>query len=76
MADKRLQLYRANVFFCGWGGVGDIMHQNRECILWDSPVLGKPLPPLEQWTAPTLVQYLNGRKKLKNLFTIFSITKR
>ena len=76
MADKRLQLYRANAFFCGWGGVGDIMHQNRECILWDSPVLGKPLPPLGQWTTPTLVQYLNGRKKLKNLFTIFSITKR
>ena len=20
MADKRLQLYRANAFFCGWGG--------------------------------------------------------
>lgn len=67
MAKKRLQLYRANAFFCGWGGVGDIMHQNRECILWDSPVLGKPLPPLVQWTTPTLVQYLNGRKKLKKV---------
>lgn len=22
MAKKRLQLYRANAFFCGWGGVG------------------------------------------------------
>lgn len=46
---------------------GGKTEQDNERILWDSPVLGKPLPPLEQWTTPTLVQYLNGRKKLKKV---------
>ncbi len=50
--------------YAEYGGKTD---QDDELILWDSPVLGKPLPPLEQWTTPTLVQYLNGRKKLKKV---------
>lgn len=50
--------------YAEYGGKTD---QDDELILWDSPVLGKPLPPLVQWTTPTLVQYLNGRKKLKKV---------
>lgn len=46
---------------------GGKTEQDRECVLWESPVLGKPLPPLEHWVTPTLVQYLNGRKKLKKV---------
>lgn len=46
---------------------GGKTEQDCECVLWESLVLGKPLPPLEQWVTPTLVQYLNGRKKLKKV---------
>ena len=36
--------------------------EDEAAISWNSPALGKPLPPISQWKTPTLVQYIGDRR--------------
>ena len=41
---------------------GGKTEEDEAAISWNSPALGKPLPPLSQWKTPTLVQYIGDRR--------------
>ena len=41
---------------------GGETEEDEAAISWNSPALGKPLPPLSQWKTPTLVQYIGDRR--------------
>ena len=51
-----------NPLYLKYAEYGGKTEEDEAAISWNSPALGKPLPPLSQWKTPTLVQYIGDRR--------------
>jgi len=59
-------LWTAAVKYAEYIGVAE---SDRRKVNWHDPVMGDPLPTIENWVSPTLEQYLgpNNKRKLKRI---------
>jgi len=64
-----LQIYKlnSNEKYAEYGGKGD---GDQRAVRWFDPLLGDPLPGVDNWSPPSLLQYLGDGKKKRALKTI------